>query len=108
MSQVNDVMRVGRITAINVEKQMIVISWDVKIISVKIALKGRRATVASLPDVGIVLYLIFVITVIATKLYALTVLSMGIVGVASAMVADRNFVPLNVDTTYRNAVKKLG
>ena len=48
------------------------------------------------------------ITGTATKEYALTALSMGIVGVASVIIADRNFVPMTVVTSYKNAVKKMG
>ena len=48
------------------------------------------------------------ITGTATKEYALTALRMGIVGVASVIIVDRNFVPITVDTTYRNAAKKMG
>ena len=108
VSHVNIVMNVGRITAINVKDLMSVISWAVKINYVNIALKIRHATVATLLDVEIVFYLTFVIAGTATKLFALTVFGQGIAGVVSAMVVDLNFVPLNVDTTYRNAVKKMG
>ena len=48
------------------------------------------------------------ITGTATKEYALTALRMGIVGVASVIIADRNFVPMTVVTSYKNAVKKIG
>ena len=48
------------------------------------------------------------ITGTATKEYALTALSMGIVGVASVIIADGNFVPMTVVTSYKNAVKKMG
>ena len=57
-------------------------------------------------DVEIVVYLSFVITGTATKLFAFCVLALGIAGVESAMVADRNFVLLTVDDTYLNSAKK--
>ena len=85
---------------------MVVISWAVKINYVNIALKIRHATVATLLDVEIVFYLTFVITGTATKLFAFCVLALGIAGVESAMVADRNFVLLTVDDTYLNSAKK--
>ena len=108
MSHINNVMSVGGNSATNVNKQKRVRGWTVIFISVTIASRGGRATVATLLDVEIVFYLSFVITVTATKLFAFCVLALGIAGVESAMVADRNFVLLTVDTTYRNAVKKMG
>ena len=105
-SHVNIVMRVGSISAINVKKQNGVMI--VKINYAKVALKRRHAAVAALQDAGVVFYLTFVKIVNATKLYALCVFRMRIAGAAIAMVAYRNFVPLNVDSTYRSAVKKMG
>ena len=85
---------------------MVVISWAVNINYVKIALKGRHVTIAIKLDVGIVVYLSSVITGTVTKLFACCVLALGIAGVVSAMVADRNFVLLTVDDTYLNSAKK--
>ena len=108
VSHINNVICVWILSATNVNKQKRVRGWTVIFISVTIASRGGRATVAVKLGVGIVLYLIFVITVTATKLFALTVFIVGIEGVESAMVADWNFVPMTVDTTYRNAVKTMG
>ena len=108
-SLINNVIRVvSSIFAGNVKKQKSVKLWAVNVNYVRIALKRRHAAVAAKLDVGIVPYLIFVTTVTAAKLFALTVLSMRVVGVASAIIVDWNFVPITVDTTYRNAVKKMG
>ena len=60
-SQVDNVARVGRISATNVKEQKSVRGWTVKINSVRTALKRRRATVAALLGVRIVLYLTSVI-----------------------------------------------
>ena len=106
VSHINNVMSVGGNSAINVKEQKSVKLWTVIFITVKIA--PRRATVAAKLDVGIVLHLISVITGTAAKLFALTVFIVGIMGVESAIIVDWNFVPMTVDTTYRNAVKKMG
>ena len=108
VSHINNVICVWILSATNVNKQKRVRGWTVKLNFVRIASRGGRATVAVKLGVGIVLYLIFVITVTAAKEYALTALSLGVAGVASVMVADWNFVPMTVDTTYKNAVKKMG
>ena len=107
-SLINNVICVGRISATNVKEQNRVRGWTVKINYVMVALKRRHAIVAAKLDVGIVPYLIFVITATAAKLFAMIVFIVGIEGVESAMVADWNFVPMTVETTYRNAVKKMG
>ena len=106
MSHIKNVIRVGGNSATNVNKQKCVRGWTVIIISVKIASRRGRATVAIKLDVEIVLYLTSVITGTATKLFASCVLALGIVGVESAMVADCNFVLLTVDATYLNSAKK--
>ena len=108
VSHINNVICVWILSATNVNKQKRVRGWTVIFISVTIASRGGRATVAIKLGVGTVLYLIFVITVTATKLFALTVFIVGIEGVESAIIVDWNFVPMTVDTTYRNAVKKKG
>ena len=104
----NVICVVSSIFAGNVKQQKSVKLWAVNVNYVRIALKRRHAAVAAKLDVGIVPYLIFVTTVTAAKLFALTVLSMRVVGVASAIIVDWNFVLITVDTTYRNAVKKMG
>ena len=108
VSLINNVICAGGLFATNVNKQKCVRGWTVIFISVKIASRRGRATVAVLLGVGIVLYLMSVRTGTATKLFALAVFRMGIVGVASAIIVDWNFVPMTVDTTYRNAAKKMG
>ena len=79
---------VSSIFAGNVKPQKSVKLWAVNVNYVRIALKRRHAAVAAKLDVGIVPYLIFVTTVTAAKLFALTVLSMRVVGVASAIIVD--------------------
>ena len=106
MSQINNAMNAGSLSATNVNKQKCVRGWTVICISVKIASRRGRATVAAKLDVGIVLHLIVVLSGTATKEYALTALSMGIVGVGSVITADWNFVPMTVVTNYKNSVKK--
>ena len=69
-SHINNVVLVGSLSATNVNKQKCVMSCTVKNNYVRTALKRRHATVAVLLDVGIVFYLISVITFTATKLFA--------------------------------------
>ena len=108
MSQINNAMNAGSLSATNVDKQECVRGWTVIFISVKIASRRGRATVAALLGVGSVLHRIFVITGAATKEYALTVFIVVIKGVASATIVDWNFVPTTADNYYKNAVKKMG